>query len=239
MLSVEAISAGYGAMTALHDVSLSVGANEGVAVIGPNGAGKSTLVRALCGLNPLRSGRIVKDGVEIGGQAAHRRAAAGVAVVLENRRLFGELTVRTNLDLAAGEGAKRPLSAGRFTFEGVLELFPFMKGRLEANVELLSGGEQQMVAVGRALLLQPDLLILDEPSTGLAPKVVKSLIEVIARIRSEGVSVLLIEQNVALATEAVDRAYVMKLGRIVREIGPREWKGALADETLAEAYLGV
>jgi ABC-type branched-subunit amino acid transport system ATPase component len=238
MLSVEKISAGYGAMTVLHDIDLTVGANEGVAVIGPNGAGKSTLVRALCGLNPVRSGRIVKDGVEIHSQAPHRRAAAGMGVVLENRRLFGELTVKTNLELAEHEGKKRPKSAERFTFDAVLKLFPFMKGRLDANVELLSGGEQQMVAVGRALLLQPDLLILDEPSTGLAPKVVKSLVEVIGRIRSEGVSVLLIEQNVALATEAVDRAYVMKLGRVVSEIGPAAWKGALNDTSLAKAYLG-
>ncbi|MGL4286198.1 MAG: ABC transporter ATP-binding protein [Phreatobacter sp.] len=239
MLSVETITAGYGAITVLRDVSLTIGANEGVAVIGPNGAGKSTLVRALCGLNPVRSGRIVKDGREIQAVAAHRRAAAGIGVVLENRRLFGELSVRTNLDLAAREGDKRGADQRRFTLASILALFPFIEQRLDAHVELLSGGEQQMVAIGRALLLQPDLLILDEPSTGLAPKIVKSLVGIIASIRREGVSVLLIEQNVQLASEAADRAYVMKLGRVVDEIGPENWRGAAKDESLTRAYLGA
>ncbi|QCI63306.1 ABC transporter ATP-binding protein [Phreatobacter stygius] len=239
MLSVETITAGYGAITVLRDVSLTVGANEGVAVIGPNGAGKSTLVRALCGLNPVRSGRIVKDNREIHGLPAHRRTAAGIGVVLENRRLFGELTVRTNLDLAAREGDKRGSAGRRFSLDSILALFPFIEQRLDAPVELLSGGEQQMVAIGRALLLQPDLLVLDEPSTGLAPKIVKSLVGIIARIRGEGVSVLLIEQNVQLASEAADRAYVMKLGRVVDEIGPENWRGAVKDESLTRAYLGA
>ena len=239
MLSVDNITAGYGAITVLREVSLEVKANEAVAVIGPNGAGKSTLVRAICGLNPVRGGEIRKDGRPIHGEPPHRRAARGIAVVLENRRLFGELTVRTNLDLAAGEGDRRAASDRRFTLDSILALFPFMEARLDAHVELLSGGEQQMVAIGRALLLQPDLLILDEPSTGLAPKIVKSLTGVIARIREEGVSVLLVEQNAQLASEATDRAYVMKLGRVVDAIAPERWRGIMADDGLKRAYLGA
>ena len=236
MLSADNITSGYGAMTVLRDVSISIARNESVAVIGPNGAGKSTLVRVLCGLNPVWAGRISKDGIDLTLKPPHGRPAAGIGVVLENRRLFGELPVRTNLELAATEGARR--STQRFSHARVLELFPFMEQRLDANVELLSGGEQQMVAIARALLLQPDLLILDEPSTGLAPRIVKMLVSVISDIRKEGVSVLLIEQNVALAAEAADRAYVMKLGRVVEEIGPGTWKHAMRDERLAKAYLG-
>ena len=236
MLLVDKITSGYGAVTVLRDVSLSVGANEAVAVIGPNGAGKSTLVRAVCGLNPVRAGRIVKDDIELNGVPPHRRAAAGIAVVLENRRLFGELPVRTNLELAANEGRHR--SKERFSYANVLELFPFMAERLDSNVELLSGGEQQMVAIARALLLQPDLLILDEPSTGLAPKIIKGLKSVIEAVRRREVSVLLIEQNVALVAQTADRTYVMKLGRIVEEFGSSAWEDALRDERLAKAYLG-
>ena len=236
MLAVENVTSGYGAMTVLRDVSLSIGDNESVAVIGPNGAGKSTLVRVLCGLNAIWAGRVVKDGAELNSTPPHRRAAAGIGVVLENRRLFGELSVRTNLDLAATEGTRR--ANQRFSYASVLDLFPFMQQRLDANVELLSGGEQQMVAIARALLLQPDLLVLDEPSTGLAPRIVKTLVSVIGRIRQQGVSVLLIEQNVALAAEAADRAYVMKLGRVVDEIGPGSWRTAMQDERLARTYLG-
>jgi ABC-type branched-subunit amino acid transport system ATPase component len=236
MLRVDKVTSGYGAVTVLRDVSLFVGANEAVAVIGPNGAGKSTLVRAVCGLNPIWAGRIVKDDIELNGAPSHRRAAAGIAVVLENRRLFGELSVRTNLELAANEGAHR--CKERFSYASVLELFPFMAQRLDSNVELLSGGEQQMVAIARALLLQPDLLILDEPSTGLAPKIIKSLVSVIEEVRRRQVSVLLIEQNVALVAQTAARTYVMKLGRIVDEFGSSSWEDAMRDERLAKAYLG-
>jgi branched-chain amino acid transport system ATP-binding protein/nonpolar-amino-acid-transporting ATPase len=236
MLLIENIMSGYGAVTVLRDVNLFVGANEAVAVIGPNGAGKSTLVRAICGLIPIWKGRIVKDDVELNGAPPHRRAAAGIGVVLENRRLFGELPVRTNLELAANEGARR--SKERFSYASVLELFPFMAQRLDSNVELLSGGEQQMVAIARALLLQPDLLILDEPSTGLAPKIVKGLVSVIEEVRRREVSMLLIEQNVALVAQTANRTYVMKLGQIVDEFDSSSWEDAMRDERLAKAYLG-
>ncbi|GGC61552.1 ABC transporter ATP-binding protein [Chelatococcus reniformis] len=239
MLSVEELSAGYGDILVLRELSLAVARNESVAVIGPNGAGKSTLVRTLCGLTAARAGRIVKDGVAIERLAPHRRAATGIAAVLENRRLFGELSVKTNLDLAAREGDRRPAQARRFDHASLFELFPFMRERLGASIQLLSGGEQQMVAIARALLLQPDLLVLDEPSTGLAPKIVKGLVDVIARIRRQGVGILLVEQNVALATEAADRAYVMSLGRVTRAIPPEQWRGAQGDGEIAKAYLGA
>ena len=163
-------------------------------------------------------------------------------MVLENRHLFGELTVRNNLELAAVHG-KRRLPAGgearqRFSLEEVIELFPFMRGRLDAPVALLSGGEQQMVAIARALLLHPELLIMDEPSTGLSPKVVRDIVGVMARLREGGMSLLLVEQNVALAAEVSDRAYVMALGRVVHEIKPGEWDGFRSNETLLRAYLG-
>ena len=144
--------------------------------------------------------------------------------------------MRTNLELAANEGARR--SKERFSYASVLELFPFMAQRLDSNVELLSGGEQQMVAIARALLLQPDLLILDEPSTGLAPKIVKDLVSVIEKVRRREVSVLLIEQNVALVAQTADRTYVMKLGQIVDEFDSSAWEDATRDERLAKAYLG-
>jgi branched-chain amino acid transport system ATP-binding protein/nonpolar-amino-acid-transporting ATPase len=241
MLRAESIQAGYGGLPVLHGVTLEVARNESVAIIGANGAGKSTLVRALCGLLPLAAGRILHGGVSLGDMPAHERTRHGLAVVLENRRLFGELTARDNLELAAVHSRRR-LSGGRserrFTLDQVVDLFPFMRARLDAPVALLSGGEQQMVAIARALLLHPELLIMDEPSTGLSPKVVRDIVGVMARLRAEGMSLLLVEQNVALASEVADRAYVMSLGRVVHEIRPGEWAGFRSDEALLRAYLG-
>ena len=243
MLRVEGMKAGYGGLPVLHGVSISVERNESVAIIGANGAGKSTLVRAICGLLPVAAGSVLHDGVPITAVPAHRRALHGIAVVLENRHLFGELTVRNNLDLAAMHGKRRfprrpSVPDRRFGIDDVVELFPFMRDRLEAPVALLSGGEQQMVAIARALLLHPALLIMDEPSTGLSPKVVRDIVGVMARLREGGMSLLLVEQNVALAAEVSDRAYVMALGRIAHEIRPGEWDGFRRNEALLHAYLG-
>ncbi len=238
MLSVETIEAGYGDFPVLRGVSVAIERNEAVAIIGANGAGKSTLVRAICGLMPITAGRITRDGAEIHHLPAHQRSKHGIAVVLEGRHLFGELPVRANLELAAVHGRRRATEGKRFGIDDVLDLFPFMKGRLDAAVELLSGGEQQMVAVARALLLQPDLLILDEPSTGLSPKVVRDIVGVLASLRKGGMSILLVEQNVALASQTSDRAYVMSLGRVVHEIKRGEWEGFRHDEALIKAYLG-
>lgn len=237
-LQVDAIDAGYGSIPILRHVSIGIDANESVAIIGANGAGKSTLVRAICGLLPIRAGSIRKDGKSVGAMAAHRRVQEGIGVVLENRHLFGELSVRTNLEIAQRRGVRRAAERP-FTIDDVCSLFPFMRDRLDSAVELLSGGEQQMVAIGRSLLLQPDLLIMDEPSTGLAPKVLRHIAEAVAVLRGRGMSILLVEQNVALAAEIADRAYVMSLGRVVDEIGRDRWEGVLHDESVLRAYLGA
>ena len=238
MLEVTSVSAGYGALTVLNDVSLHVGDGEAVALVGANGAGKTTLVRTICGLTRARGGIIRKDEADITRQPAHDLARHGLAVVLENRRLFGELSVRENLVLAETVGRRVRGRYQRFSWDEVTALFPMVKERLDAPVELLSGGQQQMVAIARALLLQPDLLIMDEPSTGLAPKVVKDILLVIKALRERGMGLLLIEQNVGIASEITDRAYVMALGRIVHEVPAGRWASFLGDERLVKAYLG-
>lgn len=235
---MTSISAGYGALTVLRDVSLTVGNGEAVALVGANGAGKTTLVRTVCGLLRARGGSIVKNGSDITATPAHDLAQHGLAVVLENRRLFGELSVRENLVLAETIGRKVRGADLRFSWDEVTDLFPVVKERMTSPVELLSGGQQQMVAIARALLLQPDLLIMDEPSTGLAPKVVKDILLVIKALRERGMGLLLIEQNVGIASEITDRAYVMSVGSIVHEIRPGEWQSFLTDERLVKAYLG-
>lgn len=236
-IRVEKIDAGYGRIPILHQVSLSISANESVAIIGANGAGKSTLVRAICGLLPLSSGDIYLGEKCVTHLAPHDRVTHGIGVVLENRHLFGELTVRANLDLARLKGNQRNVQRP-FTLNDVLELFPFIQDRLDAAVELLSGGEQQMVAIGRALLLQPELLIMDEPSTGLAPKVLRHIVEAVMELRKRGMSILVVEQNVALASEIADRGYVMSLGRVIYEIQEEKWKNIKVDDVLHKAYLG-
>jgi ABC-type branched-subunit amino acid transport system ATPase component len=238
VLEITSVSAGYGALTVLQDVTMTVGDGEAVALVGANGAGKTTLVRTICGLLRARAGRIAKNGQEITTTAAHELARHGLAVVLENRRLFGELSVRENLRLAETVGRRARGGNLRFTWDEVTALFPVVQERMDSAVELLSGGQQQMVAIARALLLQPDLLIMDEPSTGLAPKVVKDILLVIKALRERGMGLLLIEQNVGIAAEITDRAYVMSVGRIVHEIAAGEWQSFLKDERLAKAYLG-
>jgi ABC-type branched-subunit amino acid transport system ATPase component len=238
VLEIASVSAGYGALTVLQDVTMTVGDGEAVALVGANGAGKTTLVRTICGLLRARAGRIAKNGQDITTTAAHELARHGLAVVLENRRLFGELSVRENLRLAETVGRRARGGNLRFTWDEVTALFPVVQERMDSAVELLSGGQQQMVAIARALLLQPDLLIMDEPSTGLAPKVVKDILLVIKALRERGMGLLLIEQNVGIAAEITDRAYVMSVGRIVHEIAAGEWQSFLKDERLAKAYLG-
>jgi branched-chain amino acid transport system ATP-binding protein/nonpolar-amino-acid-transporting ATPase len=238
VLSIDALNAGYGALTILQGVSMQVGVGEAVAVVGPNGAGKTTLVRALCGLIPVTGGRLTKDGIDLAGTPATARPARGVAVVLEGRHLFGELTVRENLVLAERHGHRTRREHRRFSLDEVMALFPILQERRRQQVQLLSGGQQQMVAIGRALLLQPDLLIMDEPSTGLAPKVFKEIQVVFETLRSRQVGLLLIEQNVRIAAGATDRAYVMAMGRVVDELRGTEWDEAVGSDRLARAYLG-
>jgi ABC-type branched-subunit amino acid transport system ATPase component len=239
MLNLDSMRAGYGALTILQGLNMHVDAGEAVAVVGPNGAGKTTLVRALCGLIPVTGGMISKDGVDLARMPATARPALGVAVVLENRHLFGELTVGENLLLAERHGRKTRVGHERYSLDEVMTLFPVLLERVRQRVQLLSGGQQQMVAIGRALLLQPDLLIMDEPSTGLAPKVFKEIQVVFDTLRGRRVSLLLIEQNVRIAAGATDRAYVMAMGRVVDELGGMEWKEAVGSERLTRAYLGT
>ena len=238
MIEVENLEAGYGEVPVLRGVSLRLAANETVAVIGANGAGKSTLVAALCGLIPVREGRIVHQGTDVTRLAAHQRARRGIGVVLEGRHLFAQMTARQHFTL--GSLGARFMQEGekRFSVDDVLALFPFLRERLDDPVELMSGGEQQMVALGRALLLQPQLLILDEPSTGLSPLLVKQIMGTIGALRARGMGILLVEQSVALAAEVSDRAYVLSVGRVVHEVHAGEWASFLADNRLVNSYLG-
>ena len=235
-LEVSGLTSGYGRLTVLRDVSIAIGDGEIVAIVGANGAGKSTLVGSICGLIQPTAGRIVKDQVDVTALPTHQRMRTGIAVVLENRRLWGELTVRENLHLAKVNGRMNGKSV--VTVEDAVKLFPIIAERYESPVEFLSGGEQQMVAIARALLMQPDLLIMDEPSTGLAPKIVKEIFGVLGNLRERGISLLVVEQNVALVAAIADRGYVMSLGKIVHEIGHGAWSDFLADEKLVKAYLG-
>lgn len=235
MLSVKGLCAGYGALTILKGIDLGIGKGEVVGLVGANGAGKTTLVRTLAGLLPARDGEIRLGGKDITRVPPHLRSGFGLAVVLENRNLFGELTVRENLALAerAGRGRRRV-----FTLERIVDLFPAVGEKLGVRCDLLSGGQQQQVAIGRALLLQPDIMLMDEPSTGLAPKVVKDILDVLGRLRADGMSIILVEQNIAIASSATSRAYVMATGRVAHEIGDGDWPRFMADEKLVSAYLG-
>jgi branched-chain amino acid transport system ATP-binding protein len=233
MLEVERVRVAHGAATAIWDVSLRVGRAELVCVVGPNGAGKTTLIGAIAGLNRIASGSLKIDGRDIGGLPSHRFCDQGIAIVPEGRRLFTGLSVRENLEVGSYRRAAR---AGRAaTLARVLEVFPALQAKLHAPAGTLSGGQQQMVAIGRALMCQPRLLLLDEPSLGLAPSVVLEMFAVICDINRSGVAVLLVEQNVAMALELATRAYVLEEGRIAAEGSPA---GLLAAPHIRRAYLG-
>jgi branched-chain amino acid transport system ATP-binding protein len=220
MLRVEGLSVAYGDFQVLWDVSFEVGAGEIVALLGPNGAGKSTVLNSVSGLVPARTGRIEVDGRRIDGLPAHARVACGLAHVLERRRLFPHLTVRQNLLLGAYHPAAKPHRAK--SLAAVEELFPRLRERHEQLARTLSGGEQQMVAIARGLMSRPRLLLVDEPTLGLAPRVVADILEVLRRInREQGVTVVFIEQNVELALSIAHRGYVLESGRLLLG-GPAE-----------------
>ena len=234
MLSLELISAGYGSFRALFDVSLEVASGEAVGVIGPNGAGKTTLMRVISGLVPLLHGRMTLEGRSIAGLPAHRVVECGIAHVPENRRLFPRLSVEDNLRIGAFIPTARRHFAGQLSW--VYELFPRLKDRRTQVAGTLSGGEQQMCAIGRALMSRPKLLLMDEPSAGLAPLVVQQVFDLVRRIRAEGLTVLIVEQNVQQILNIVDRAYLLEAGGM-RLTGT---SAELKDNALIrKAYLGL
>jgi len=234
MLSVQRLRVLYGDVPALWDVSFEVGAGELVTLVGSNGAGKTTTLRTISGVLRPAEGRITFGGHDITRRPPHTIVARGIGHIPEGRRLWPGMTVLETLELGAYPAAARPRM--RETLERVFTLFPRLAERTRQLVGTLSGGEQQMLAIGRALMGQPKLLMLDEPSLGLAPQLVADLFRVIQEINSQGVTVLLVEQNVHQALEIAHRAYVLETGRIIRE-GPA--RDLLADPGIKEAYLGL
>ena len=233
MLDVRDLRVDYGLAPALWNVSLTIGDGELVCVVGPNGAGKTTLINALAGLHPAKSGRITLDGCEMTSLAPHRFCAAGVALVPEGRRLFARMTVRENLEIG---GYVRAVRAARTrTLDEVCALFPVVREKLDAPAGSLSGGQQQMVAIGRALMAKPRLLLLDEPSLGLSPIVVQTMFRAIRDVNAAGTAILLVEQNVTMALDIASRAYLLEEGRIAAEGTPGEVFGT---PELRRAYLG-
>jgi branched-chain amino acid transport system ATP-binding protein len=231
---MKSVDAGYGSFQALFGVSLEVEAGEAVGVIGPNGAGKTTLMRVISGLIRPRAGAISMQAVDVLKTPAHRIVSLGIAHVPENRRLFPRLTVEDNLKMGAFMPEARARFAERLAF--AFDLFPRMKERRNQLAGTLSGGEQQMCAIGRALMSDPKLLLLDEPSAGLAPVVVQQVFELVKRIRAGGLTVLIVEQNVQQVLRVVDRAYLLEAGSIRASGTSGEMQ---ADDTIRQAYLGI
>jgi branched-chain amino acid transport system ATP-binding protein len=234
MLALTSVHAGYGNFQALFDVSLDVRAGEAVGVIGPNGAGKTTMLRVISGLIRPSAGAIAMDGIDLLATPAHRIVGTGIAHVPENRRLFPRMTVQDNLRMGGFLPAARSKFHDRLAF--VYELFPRLRERRLQLAGTMSGGEQQMCAIGRALMSEPRLLLLDEPSAGLAPVIVEQVFELVARIRGSGLTVLIVEQNVQQVLRVVDRAYLLKAGRIRAAGTAAELRQT---DTIREAYLGV
>jgi branched-chain amino acid transport system ATP-binding protein len=231
LLSVDGLTAGYGGLVALRAVSLQVAERELVAVIGRNGAGKSTLLRAISGVQPVMSGRIMWSGDDITRTRPSRRVAAGIAQVPEGRQVFADLSIEDNLRLG-GYRRRGDIPGG---LEQVYALFPLLRERRQALAGALSGGQQQMLAVGRAMMARPRLLMLDEPSMGLAPQMVAQIFLTVRALKKGGTTILLIEQNARAALKLADRAYVLDSGQIIAE-GTGD--ALLGDERVRTAYIG-
>ncbi|MCK6631753.1 MAG: ABC transporter ATP-binding protein [Fimbriimonadaceae bacterium] len=232
MLEISGLDVYYGAIHALKNVGIRVEEREIVAIIGSNGAGKSTLLRAISGLNRARQGTIVFQGVNIEAMPAHEIVKRGISQAPEGRRIFTNMTVMENLLLGAFTRKDSGVSAD---LEGVMKRFPRLKERISQSAGTLSGGEQQMLAIGRALMSRPKLLLLDEPSLGLAPNLVSEIFDIVTTINGEGTTVLLVEQNAHRALDIAHRAYVLETGSIVlADTG----KNLLANPKVKEAYLG-
>jgi branched-chain amino acid transport system ATP-binding protein len=233
VLEIRDLDVAYGDIRVLTGVSLSVGPGEIVALLGPNGAGKSTLLNTVAGLLRPRGGAVTFEGEDLGRLHAHLTVERGVALVPEGRRLFGSMTVEENLEL--GAFAARARSAKASGFERVYALFPDLRERRRQLVRALSGGQQQMVAVGRALMTNPRLLMLDEPSLGIAPRLVQAIMRSLAEINRAGVAIFLVEQNVQAALGLAHRAYVLESGRVALQGSAAE---LLRDDHVRRAYLG-
>ena len=234
MLELHDIKVSYGAAPALWGISLAVQTGELVCVVGPNGAGKSTLINAIAGLHKASSGTLKFNGEDISDLPSHKFCEKGIAIVPEGRRLFTGMTVLENLELGSFIARAKPLR--KQSLEQVVTLFPALKAKLAQPAGSLSGGQQQMVAIGRALMARPKLLLLDEPSLGLAPVIVQEMFKAIRDINAQGASVLLVEQNVAMAMQLASRAYVMEEGRIVAQGQAGE---LLSRPEIKKAYLGL
>jgi branched-chain amino acid transport system ATP-binding protein len=234
MLELKGVNAGYGSFQALFDISLEVKAGEAVAVIGPNGAGKTTLMRVISGMTAPFSGSLSMEGQSLTAIPPHEIVELGVAHVPENRRLFAGMSVEDNLKL----GAFSPTARGKAvqSLDFVYELFPRMKERRTQLAGTMSGGEQQMCAIGRAIMSGPKLLLMDEPSAGLAPVVVQQVFGLVRRIREEGYTVLIVEQNVQQVLKVADRAYLLEAGQLIDSGNAAE---LLESESVRKAYMGI
>lgn len=234
MLRVDGLEVAYGDLQVVWGVSFEVPARSIVTILGPNGAGKTTTLLALMGLLPAKSGSVDFKGESLIGVSTHRMVEKGLVLIPEERATFASLTVGENLEL--GAYARRTRSARQETMTEVLDLFPRLAERRSQRAGTLSGGERQMLAVGKALMARPELLILDEPSLGLAPIIVEQTFEVIEQIRNRGVSVLMVEQHVEMALQIADHAYVLEMGSMVADGSSVEMT---ADPRVQEAYLGL
>ena len=234
LLEVQDIHTYYGNIHALKGVSLTVGQGEIVTLLGANGAGKTTTLRTICGLLKPRQGKVLLDGEELGGVKAHEVVAKGVAMVPEGRGIFARLTVTENLDMGAYTRSDR--AAIRQDLERVFSLFPRLKERSKQVAGTLSGGEQQMLATGRAMMAHPRLLLMDEPSMGLAPILVESIFSTVKTINEEGTAILLVEQNASMALQIAHRGYVLQTGQIVLAKSTEELR---SDPMVQKAYLGI
>ena len=233
LLSIENLRAGYGAVEVLRGVDIRISHGELIALLGSNGAGKTTLNAVMSGLLPPRSGRVIFDGEDLTGVHYRRIVQAGLIQVPEGRKVFPNLTVLENLELGAFTRARQRLSEN---IDRVFETFPRLQERMAQLAGTMSGGEQQMLAIGRGLMAEPKLLILDEPSLGLSPLLVEDLFTLIAKLRTDGLAILLVEQNVGQSLDIAARAYVMENGTIRFSGTATE---LLASDTLRQAYLGV
>ncbi|AGF59484.1 ABC transporter ATP-binding protein [Clostridium saccharoperbutylacetonicum] len=233
MLKVENINLYYGVIHALRDISLEVKQGEIVTLIGANGAGKTSTLRAISGLQPIKSGKVTFKNSELSRTPANKIVSLGLSHVPEGRRVFPQLTVLENLEL--GAYLRKDKAGIKQDLEMVFAKFPRLKERIKQQAGTLSGGEQQMLAIGRALMNRPEMLILDEPSMGLAPLVVKDIFDTIVEINKSGTTILLVEQNANMALAIADRAYVLETGRIVKS---GDAQVLLNDESIKSAYLG-